>query len=112
MAEKKATTGRLVLIMQDYVPEEKLAHCKDAPEKRGGMLMLKCEEMHYMVCAQMHLWLMAGHKVKQYKRQRNERICGMYTAKAEAVNVLQDVKSIYRKGSRIRCRKKGGKMVA
>ena len=102
MAEKKATTGRQVLMMQDYVPEETLAYFKDMLDKVESMLTDWCLNVHYMVCTHMHLWTMAGHKVKRDERQRNERNGGNYAAKAEAVNVLQDVELIYRKGRRFR----------
>lgn len=102
MAEKKATTGRQVLIMQDCVPEERLAYFKDMLDRVESMLMDWCVEMRYMVCTHMHLWTMAGHKVKRDEHQRNIRKSGNYTAKAEAVNVLQDVEQIYRKGRRFR----------
>lgn len=44
MAEKKATTGRQVLMMQDYVPEETLAYFKDMLDKVESMLMESCLE--------------------------------------------------------------------
>ena len=112
MAEKKTTTGRLVLVMPDYVPEETLAHYIDVPEKLGRMLMRLCVEMHDVACTKAWLWFVMNHVFKRNEQQRNIRKCGMCAAKAEAVNVLQEVEHIYCKSSTIRCRKKGGKMVA
>jgi hypothetical protein len=107
MAEKKATTGRLVLLMQDYDPEETLAYFKDMLDQMKGMLMHWCLDMHYMACTHMHLWLPMSQRVEGNNRQRQERNGGKCAARAEAVSDLQDVEPIYRKDHRFRrCMKK------
>ena len=95
---------------QVVFPEEPLAYYNDMSEM-GGMLMRLCVEMRDMACEKAGLWFIMSHMFKRKKQQRNIRKSGNYTAKAEAVNVLQNVEQIYGKGRRFRrCRMKAARV--